>query len=86
MSEPAKGHPSVIVLDQDDEAEALRIAKVVASKTGRTVTVRDADGKRSRLFPRLSTSAAMNRETLLFQASLAWLAIVAIGCVYVLLK
>ncbi len=44
MSDPAKGPPSVIVLDLDDEAEALRVAKVIASKTGRTVTVCDADG------------------------------------------
>ena len=44
MSEPAKGHSSVILLGLDDEVEALRVAKVIASKTGRTVTVRDADG------------------------------------------
>jgi glycerol-3-phosphate dehydrogenase len=44
MSEPSKARPSVIVLDLDDEAEALHVAKVIASKTGRVVTLRDADG------------------------------------------
>ncbi|MET4068322.1 hypothetical protein ABID58_003119 [Bradyrhizobium sp. S3.2.6] len=44
MSEPAKGCPSIVVPDLDDEAEVLRVAKVTALKTGRMVTVRDADG------------------------------------------
>jgi hypothetical protein len=35
---------SMIALDLDNAEEAIALAKLLAKQTGRTVTVRDADG------------------------------------------
>jgi len=44
MDEPFGRLTTVFVLDLDNEAEALKLAKEIAAKTGRAITVRHPDG------------------------------------------
>jgi hypothetical protein len=41
---PKKARRTIVVLDFADDAEALRIAREIAAKTGSVVTLRDEDG------------------------------------------
>jgi hypothetical protein len=41
---PSPTARTTIILDPANEAEALKVAKRIAMKIGRTVTVRDSDG------------------------------------------
>ena len=45
MSKPVDAStPSLYVFELENDAEAIRIAKEIADKSGRTVTVHDAQG------------------------------------------
>ena len=39
-----EGLPTIFILDLDDEAKAIKLAKEIAAKTGSAVTVRRSDG------------------------------------------